>query len=88
MNKKQKQELYELKKKSTTTAVILGLLINGAGQMYAGKVGIGILTLIGAMIAFALLGFIGSIIIGLLGVIDAYQTVVKHNKMLKIELDL
>lgn len=88
MNRKQKikaQQLYELKKKNTTTAVILSLLIIGAGSMYNGKVGSGIMQLIVSLLLWMFaLGWI----MWFVSPFIAYSEANKHNQLLKIELDL
>ncbi|MCQ6253575.1 DUF6677 family protein [Methanocaldococcus sp.] len=57
MDKQQKIVYYEQKKKNAGIAVLLSVIIPGAGQIYLGKVGKGIILFIttGTLIAFGLL---------------------------------
>ncbi|WP_456372824.1 hypothetical protein [Methanocaldococcus sp.] len=93
MDKQQKIVYYEQKKKSVGIAVLLSFVIPGAGQMYLGKVGKGIILLIatGILIAFGLL--LSLLVIGipllLLGLIiwiysiyDAYKSAKDYNAQL------
>lgn len=62
--------------KSPGVALLLSFLFCGAGQMYCGRVGKGILMFIGAVLLwFVLLGWI----IQIWSMVDAYQTAKKMN---------
>jgi TM2 domain-containing membrane protein YozV len=66
----------EAANKSPGLALVLSLLICGAGQMYNGQVGKGFLMLIGCVIAwFIFLGWI----IWIWSMVDAYQTAKRMN---------
>jgi len=64
--------------KSVGLAVILSLLIPGAGTMYAGKVGWGLVLLI---LSAALLFFIVGFFIWLYSIYDAYAACKEHNSL-------
>ncbi|MDI6885794.1 MAG: TM2 domain-containing protein [archaeon] len=72
MDKNQKVSYYEQKKKSAGIATLLSFIIPGAGQMYLGRVGKGILILI----------FCWLIIPWLYGIYDAYKTANDYNARL------
>ncbi|WP_048197420.1 TM2 domain-containing protein [Methanocaldococcus sp. FS406-22] len=72
MDKTQRIVYYEQKKKSVGIAVLLSLVIPGAGQMYLGKVGKGIIILL----TFWL------IIPYLYGIYDAYKSAKDYNAQL------
>lgn len=84
-NKKNNERIYELKKKDSQTAILLSLLIAGAGQMYAGKVLKGIVILVlSALMWSVFLGWIPWII----GIFDAHYTVKGANELLRLELGI
>ena len=85
MNNKDAQKMYELKKKNPTTAVVLSLLITGAGHWYLGKIGKGFAFLISQILLWFL--FLGWIM-WIAAPIDAYQEAKKQNAILKLELGL
>lgn len=73
-------------KKNPSTAVALSLLLMGAGQIYNGEVGKGVILLglafFGSIIMVYLFGILGWIFIGLLWIYnlaDAYTTAKKIN---------
>ena len=72
MSYQEKLMLYEQKKKSPGIAVLLSLIIPGAGQMYLGKVGKGIILLI----------FFWTIIAWLYSIFDAYKYAKDYNARL------
>ena len=83
MNKKQKQQLYELKKKSPGTAAVLSLLFTGLGQWYCGRIGRGFVMLfLQIFLWFLLLGWIMWIV----APIDAYGVAKETNRILALEL--
>ena len=69
MGKNQKVVYYEQKKKNVGIATALSLIIPGVGQMYIGKIGMGILILI----------FCWLIIPWLYGIYDAYKSANDYN---------
>jgi len=86
MEKENKNKvLYELKKKNETTAVVLSLFLTGAGSMYAGKIGKGILILFSQIFLWMfLLGWLMWIIAPLV----AYGDAKKYNSILALELNI
>lgn len=78
-------QIYNLKKKSPATAVLLSLVFTGAGHLYLGKVGAAIIYLvIQILLWFVLMGWIMWIITP----IAAYYDAKKHNELLALELDI
>jgi TM2 domain-containing membrane protein YozV len=69
--------------KSPGVALLLSLLLCGAGQMYCGKVGKGILMLIGCV--FLWLVFLGWII-SIWSMVDAYHTAKQMNLKYRLRL--
>jgi len=85
MKKNTKQELYELKKKSTIIAVGLSLFIPGLGHMYLNRTAIGIFYFILSLVLWLILcGWI----VWLIAIFDAYAEAKKQNEILEIELGL
>jgi len=84
-NKSIKNQIFEIKKKSAGIAVLLSLLITGAGQMYAGRILRGfIFMFIQVALWFIALGWVMWII----APIDAYYCVENHNKLVALELGI
>jgi hypothetical protein len=77
------------KKKDVLTAVLLNLFVPGAGYWYAGRkfLGVIVLLLAAASVAGAMAGsgpaasFAG--LLGIVGAVDGYLTVKKHNSKLE-----
>jgi hypothetical protein len=69
-------------KKDYATAILLNLFVPGAGYMYAGRVFLGIVVM---CLAFGPVFFMGPLafgwagFFGLIGAVDGYLTVKKHN---------
>jgi len=60
--------------KNAGLAAVLSFLIIGVGQIYNGQVGKGITMLVVAIIlAITIIGLIGTLIIWIYGIVDAYQ---------------
>lgn len=85
------KKIYDYKKKSIALGVLLNLLLVGAGSMYAGKVGKGIVLLFGSIFIFflsAIFLFIPWIVylsfVLVIGILD----VMEYNEILKMEMDL
>jgi len=72
LNKSQRVVYYEQKRKNAGIAALLSFLIPGAGQMYLGKVGKGLLILL----------FCWLIIPWVYGIYDAYVSAKKYNAQL------
>ena len=72
MSQSERAMLYEQKKKSPGIATLLSFIIPGAGQMYLGKVGKGILILL----------FSWTIVVWLYGIYDAYKYAKDYNAKL------
>ena len=72
MDKTQRIVYYEQKKKSVGIAVLLSLIIPGAGQMYLGKVGRGIIILLTCWL----------IIPWIYGIYEAYKSAKDYNAQL------
>jgi TM2 domain-containing membrane protein YozV len=85
MNKTKREKLYEMKKKNPTTAVLISLLISGAGHWYINKWWKGILLLLVQIILWSVwLGWI----IWIVAPISAYNDTKRYNEELKLEMDL
>ena len=86
MDKTQRIVYYEQKKKSVGIVVLLSLVIPGAGQIYLGKVGKGILLFIlagiSAILCFLLIGFLLLPIICIYSIYDAYKSAKDYNAQL------
>jgi len=82
----EKMMLYETNKKSPGLALILSLLIPGAGQIYNGEVGKGIAMLIVVIVCwmffFLLIPILVAIVIWVWGIIDAHHTAQNYNTAL------
>ena len=75
--------LYELKKKSPGLAGVLSFLVVGAGQIYNGEAGKGVIMFFGCIFLWlVLLGWI----VNIWAIVDAYTTADKKNKILSLEL--
>ena len=85
MNRKNREKLYELRKKNPFIAILLSTLVTGTGQMYANRWGRGFLFLGLQIILWVfLLGWIMWIV----ATIDAYYSVKNYNEILKLELEI
>lgn len=84
-NKTKAERLYELKKKDPVLAVILSLLIIGAGSIYAGKTASGIIQLVLSIVLWMF--FLGWIM-WIISPFIAYSDAKKTNEELMLELDL
>jgi TM2 domain-containing membrane protein YozV len=86
MDKTQRIVYYEQKKKSVGIAVLLSFVIPGAGQMYLGKIGKGILLFvlagISAILCFLFIGFLLLPIIWIYSIYDAYKSAKDYNAQL------
>ena len=75
-----------MNKKSEALAIVLSFLIPGVGEMYAGKVGKGVVILLLAIISAVLMIFIIGVflylIIWIYSMIDSYNLVKQYNIML------
>ncbi len=78
MNGDQRTTEYELRKKSSSLAAFLSFLLPGAGQMYGGKIGKGIIRLIAGILGYCL-WVVPGIIIHLCAIVNAYKTVQRYN---------
>lgn len=72
-------------KKAPWVAVILSLVITGAGQMYCGRVGKGVLLLIGAIVGWMIFEMIG-IAVWIYAMIDAYNIAHEINEEFQINI--
>lgn len=83
MNKKERQRLYELKKRNPWTAALLSVVFVGAGQLYNREWAKALIFFFcSALFWLILLGWAWWIV----SIIDAYQTVKKQNEMNALEL--
>ena len=86
MDKNQRIAYYEQKKKSVGIAVLLSLVIPGAGQIYLGKVKRGIilfiLAFISAILCGILIGFLLLPIVYIYSIYDAYKSAKDYNAKL------
>ena len=75
-----------MNQKSEALALILSLIIPGVGEMYAGKVGKGVIILLLAILSAALImlliGFIMYPIVWIYSMIDSYNLAKQYNAML------
>jgi len=75
-----------MNQKSEALALILSLIIPGVGEMYAGKVGKGVLILLLAILSAALtivlIGFIMYPIVWIYSMIDSYNLAKEYNALL------
>lgn len=79
-----KERMYELQKKSTGVAIVLSIVLTGAGSMYAGKVGKGILLFCLSMFMWIfLLGWVVWIIAAFVAMGD----VSNYNESLRLSLE-
>ena len=85
MKKRDKEVLYELKKKNPTAAVWWSIFIIGAGQFYNEEYGKGIAMLLGS---FALWFFMMGWVFWFISPIDAYHSAKRKNEILKAELEV
>jgi TM2 domain-containing membrane protein YozV len=74
----QKSAEYELRKKSPGLAAFISFLLPGAGQMYGGKIGKGIIWLLAGVLGYWL-WVVPGIIIHLCCIVNAYKTIQRHN---------
>ena len=75
-----------MNQKSEALALILSLIIPGVGEMYAGKVGKGVIILLLAILSAALImlliGFILYPIVWIYSMIDSYNLAKRYNALL------
>lgn len=84
--KKNADVIEEKEKKSQATAIILAVLLSGAGHMYAGKVGKGFVILaIQLFLVFGIRGFgsIIAIVLFIWQIIDANKEVENYNRSIQ-----
>lgn len=74
----QKSAEYELRKKSPGLAAFISFLLPGAGQMYGGKVGKGIIWLLAGVLGYWL-WVVPGIIIHVCCIVNAYKTIQRYN---------
>ena len=88
--KTNKEQIYQLKKKKGYVSVLWNLLFVGAGNIYAGKVGKGFLTMIMSSVIFwisTMFFMIPWIIFYIFVIADGIEDVKKYNELLRLELD-
>jgi len=78
MDQGQKSAEYELRKKSAGLAAFISFLLPGAGQMYGGKIGMGIIWLIAGVLGYWI-WVVPGIIIHLCCIVNAYKSIQKYN---------
>lgn len=80
--------LYNLKKKNPWVAAILSLVIIGAGSMYANQIAKGVFQLVCCFIVTVFTFGLLLPVFWISSPIIAYSDAVKHNTLLKVELDI
>jgi TM2 domain-containing membrane protein YozV len=78
MTQDQRTAEYELRKKSAGLAAFISFLLPGAGQMYGGKIGKGIIWLLAGVLGYCL-WVVPGIIIHLCCIVNAYKTIQRYN---------
>ena len=69
---------YELRKKSPGLAAFISFLLPGAGQIYGGKIGRGIVWFLAGVLGYWL-WVVPGIIIHICCIVNAYKTVQRYN---------
>jgi len=86
VKKNEKNELiYEMRKKNPTIAGVWSFILVGAGQIYNGQGGKGVLLLLSSMVLWI---FWMGWTVWIYSIYDAYTTAKKKNDILALELDI